>query len=107
MLHWSNDEWKTPIDTASQTTAIGINFVDVAIAPGDRAPLRFTFSGSTTIAGKDATMRSTCARNDAPREPHTLANTRFVGSYAIRRIENCAVSASIRASNLAADSAAK
>jgi glucoamylase len=43
MLHWSNDDWKIPIDTASQTTAIGIHFVDVAIAPGDRAPILFTF----------------------------------------------------------------
>jgi glucoamylase len=42
-LHWSNDEWKTPIDTASQTTAIGIHFADVATVPGDRAPVRFTF----------------------------------------------------------------
>ena len=43
MLHWSNDEWKTPIDTTSQTTAIGFHFVDIPTAPGDRAPLRFTF----------------------------------------------------------------
>jgi len=42
-LHWSNDEWKTPIDTASQTTAVGIHFADVPTAPGARAPLRFTF----------------------------------------------------------------
>jgi glucoamylase len=43
MLHWSNDEWKTPVDTASQTTAIGIHFVDVASARDDRAPILFTF----------------------------------------------------------------
>ena len=43
MLHWSNDEWKTPIDTTSQTTAIGFHFVDIPTASGDRAPLRFTF----------------------------------------------------------------
>jgi glucoamylase len=43
MLHWSNDGWKTPIDTAAQTTAIGLHFVDVVIAAGDRAPILFTF----------------------------------------------------------------
>jgi hypothetical protein len=43
MLHWSNDGWKTPIDTAAQPTAIGLHFVDVAIAAGDRAPILFTF----------------------------------------------------------------
>jgi glucoamylase len=42
-LHWSNDEWKKPVDTASQATAIGIHFVDITIAPGDRAPILFTF----------------------------------------------------------------
>ena len=43
MLHWSNDEWKTPIDTTSQTTALDIDFVDIAIARADRAPILFTF----------------------------------------------------------------
>ena len=43
MLHWSNDGWKTPVDTTAQTTAIGIHFVDVAIASGSRAPILFTF----------------------------------------------------------------
>jgi glucoamylase len=43
LLHWSKDEWKTPVDTESQTTAIGIHFADVATVHGDRAPLRFTF----------------------------------------------------------------
>jgi glucoamylase len=42
-LHWSNDGWKTPVDTVAQTTAIGIYFVDIAIAPNDRAAILFTF----------------------------------------------------------------
>jgi len=42
-LHWSNDEWKTPIDSPAQTTAVGIHFVDIAIASDERAPVRFTF----------------------------------------------------------------
>jgi glucoamylase len=42
-LHWSIDEWKKPVDTVSQTTAIGIHFVDIAVAPDHRAPILFTF----------------------------------------------------------------
>jgi glucoamylase len=43
MLHWCNDGWNAPIDTTSETIAIGIHFVDIAIAPGQRAPILFTF----------------------------------------------------------------
>jgi glucoamylase len=43
MLHWTGDEWKTPIDTTSQATSIDVHFVDIAIAPADRAPILFTF----------------------------------------------------------------
>ncbi len=43
VLHWSNDEWRSPQDTASQTTASGIHFAEGATVPGDRAPVRFTF----------------------------------------------------------------
>ncbi len=43
MLHWSKDEWNTLHDTHSATTSIGVDFVDIDIAPADRAPLRFTF----------------------------------------------------------------
>jgi glucoamylase len=46
-LHWSNDEWQTPIDSPAQTTAVGIHFVDIAIASDQRAPLRFTFRWTT------------------------------------------------------------
>jgi glucoamylase len=43
MLHWSRDEWKTPIDTTAQATSIDVHFVDIAIAPADCAPILFTF----------------------------------------------------------------
>jgi glucoamylase len=46
-LHWSNDEWQNPIDFPAQTTAVGIHFVDIAIASEQRAPLRFTFRWTT------------------------------------------------------------
>ena len=43
VLHWSDDEWKTPRDTSSTPTSLGIEYVDVQIDPGQKAPLRFTF----------------------------------------------------------------
>ena len=42
-LHWTYDEWRTVKDTPSSPTALGIEFVDIAIATAQRAPARFTF----------------------------------------------------------------
>lgn len=43
VLHWSDDEWHTVCDTASTATAIGLEYVDLAIDVAQKAPLRFTF----------------------------------------------------------------
>ncbi|HJU09567.1 MAG TPA: glycoside hydrolase family 15 protein [Candidatus Binataceae bacterium] len=43
MLHWTRDQWLHITDTRSEATSIGINFVDVKIEPGERAPVIFTF----------------------------------------------------------------
>ncbi|MBF6567299.1 MAG: glucan 1,4-alpha-glucosidase [Candidatus Binataceae bacterium] len=42
-LHWGQGEWNPVHDTHSSGTAIGIDYVDLETAPGDRSPLRFTF----------------------------------------------------------------
>jgi glucoamylase len=42
-LHWTNDEWHTVKDTPSTTTTFGVGFVDIPIAAGQKAPIRFTF----------------------------------------------------------------
>jgi glucoamylase len=42
-LHWSDDEWRTVKDTSSSSTTLGVEFVDVPIAAGQQAPIRFTF----------------------------------------------------------------
>jgi len=42
-LRWTNDEWLTPRDTDSLETALGIAYVDLELAPTQRAPIRFTF----------------------------------------------------------------
>ncbi len=42
-LHWSNDEWQSSTDSRSQHTAVGMEFVDISIAIGQKAPIRFTF----------------------------------------------------------------
>lgn len=42
-LHWSRDDWQSPEDTLSNSTGLGIDFVDLAVPPSQRAPLRFTF----------------------------------------------------------------
>ncbi len=43
MLHWSRDNWLHSVDSRSEATAIGIHFVDISIAQGERAPVTFTF----------------------------------------------------------------
>jgi glucoamylase len=43
VLHWAKGEWQPAYDTRSTPTAIGINFADVEVEPGQRAPVRFTF----------------------------------------------------------------
>lgn len=42
-LHWTNDEWAESTDTASQLTAIGVWFADIAVSQLQTAPVRFTF----------------------------------------------------------------
>ncbi|MBI4470122.1 MAG: glucan 1,4-alpha-glucosidase [Acidobacteria bacterium] len=43
MLHWTANEWQQIHDTRSTATALGIEFVDIPVLPGQRAPIRFTF----------------------------------------------------------------
>jgi len=42
-LRWTLDEWQTTQDTASQATAIDLEWVDVAVPVSQQAPVRFTF----------------------------------------------------------------
>jgi glucoamylase len=42
-LRWTANEWQEVHDTASTATALEIEFVDILIAPEQRAPIRFTF----------------------------------------------------------------
>ncbi len=46
VLHWSDDEWRTPRDTNSTPTALGIEYVDIQVEASQKAPLRFTFHWS-------------------------------------------------------------
>ncbi len=42
-LRWSGDEWRNAHDTGSTPTGLGVEFVDVPVALGQRTPIRFTF----------------------------------------------------------------
>ncbi len=42
-LHWTQDEWAQPHDTNSTATGFGLEYVDIPVPSGQRAPLRFTF----------------------------------------------------------------
>jgi glucoamylase len=54
-LHWSGDEWQTAKDTPSSATRLGVEFVDIPILEGQRAPIRFTFfwTASESWEGRD------------------------------------------------------
>jgi glucoamylase len=43
VLHWTRDEWRTVIDTASTMTPLGLTHVDIEVAADETAPIRFTF----------------------------------------------------------------
>ncbi len=42
-LRWTRDDWQTANDTLAAETGLGVRYVDLAIAPGQAAPVRFTF----------------------------------------------------------------
>jgi len=47
-LHWTNDEWHTVKDAPSATTTFGVEFLDIPITAGQKAPIRFTFFWPTS-----------------------------------------------------------
>jgi glucoamylase len=58
-LHWSQDEWQTFLDTESKSSGLGIDYVDIPVAEGQRAPLRFTFfwTGNERWEARDYEVR--------------------------------------------------
>ncbi|MEK7374684.1 MAG: glycoside hydrolase family 15 protein, partial [Thermodesulfobacteriota bacterium] len=42
-LRWTTDLWRTSRDTHATPTALGVEYVDISIAPGCKAPVIFTF----------------------------------------------------------------
>ena len=42
-LHWTCDEWTQAHDTESASVGTGHAYVDIPVAPGQTAPVRFTF----------------------------------------------------------------
>ena len=41
-IRWSRDNWQTIDETPSSPTPLGIEFVDIPVAPDQRAPIHFT-----------------------------------------------------------------
>ncbi len=58
VLHWTRDHWLHSRDTHSEATSLGIDFVDIRLGDGGRAPLIFTFRwlGEDRWEGKDYTV---------------------------------------------------
>jgi glucoamylase len=54
-LRWSLDDWQTEEKTASTPTTLDIEYVDIAIAFDQKAPIRFTFleNGGEELEGRD------------------------------------------------------
>lgn len=56
VVHWSIDGWRTPHDTASYDTTLGVHVVDVPTARlgrGDRVDFTFYWPESTRWEGTD------------------------------------------------------
>ncbi len=43
VLHWCKGDWRASHDTRSTATAVGIEYVDIQVAAGEQAPVKFTF----------------------------------------------------------------
>ena len=54
-LHWSADGWKSPSDTDSTATALGVHYADVPVAADAAGTIRFTFHWTSRDAweGRD------------------------------------------------------
>ncbi len=48
LLHWTVDEWRHSEDTPSTPTGLSVHYVDIPLAAGQRAPLRFSFHWPAT-----------------------------------------------------------
>ncbi|MGE5189842.1 MAG: glycoside hydrolase family 15 protein [Gemmatimonadota bacterium] len=55
LLHWTRDDWGTTEDTRSTPTALGIEYVDIAVPGEGRGQIRFTFfwTGAQRWEGRD------------------------------------------------------
>ena len=48
-LRWTRDEWHSSADTLASDSGLGVSYVDLAVPPGQQAPLRFTFFWSGDV----------------------------------------------------------
>jgi len=71
ILHWSDDEWRTPRDTDSTPTSLGIEYVDIQIEAAQKAPIRFTFKWPITNQwqGTDYSVEVEHPARAAPEKP--------------------------------------
>jgi glucoamylase len=52
-LHWSVDEWQTAQDTDSSETILGVEYVDIPTASGNRIRFTFFWPASDSWEGRD------------------------------------------------------
>jgi glucoamylase len=54
-LHWTTNEWQAYRDTDSTGIPLKVHFVDIPVAPDQRAPIRFTifYPESNRWEGRD------------------------------------------------------
>jgi glucoamylase len=54
-LRWTSNNWATQMDTGSISTSIGIDYVDIPVAPGQKDAIQFTFfwTSAGNWEGKD------------------------------------------------------
>jgi glucoamylase len=59
LLHWTSDNWQHSVDTRSEGTEIGIEFVDILLPQHQKSPVWFTFLWleDNNWEGKDYTVK--------------------------------------------------
>lgn len=58
LLHWTSDDWQHSVDTRSQGTGIGIEFLDILVPEQQKGSIRFTllWLEENRWEGKDYTV---------------------------------------------------
>ena len=75
LLHWTSDDWQSSNDLRSQTTGLGIQYVDIRVPPQQKPSIQFTFFwvGEDRWDGTNYAVSVRATKGATPPSPATEA----------------------------------